>query len=44
MSREDISGGLVGQQTDGIMGYDPETATAIMRNVLISTITPNKPQ
>lgn len=34
LSREDLSGGLVGQPTDGILGYDPATATAIMRNLL----------
>lgn len=32
-SREDITGGCVGQNTDGIAGYSPATATAIMRNV-----------
>jgi hypothetical protein len=28
---------LVGQETDGILGYDPDTATAtaIMRNLLL---------
>jgi hypothetical protein len=34
-SREDLSAGLVGQQVDGIDGYDPETATAIMRNIVL---------
>ncbi len=34
-SRLDLSAGLVGQPVDGIIGYDPETATAIMRNLLI---------
>jgi len=34
-SPEDLSNGLVGNETDGIIGYDPETATAIMRNVLL---------
>ena len=33
-SREDLSGGLVGQAVDGIIGYDPDTATEIMRNIL----------
>ncbi len=38
-SAEDLSAGLVGQPTDGILGYAPETATAIMRNmVLISAL------
>jgi len=35
-SREDITGGCVGQNTDGISGYAPETATAIMRNIALS--------
>ena len=34
-SREDLSGGLVGEDTDGIIGYDPPTATAIMAGVLL---------
>jgi len=34
-SREDLSAGLVGERVDGILGYDPETATAIMRNILL---------
>ncbi len=34
-SREDISGGLVGEPVDGIVGYDPETATAILRNLIL---------
>ena len=34
-SREDLSGGLVGEPVDGIVGYDPATATAIMRNILL---------
>ena len=33
-SREDLSAGLVGQAVDGIVGYDPATATAIMTRVL----------
>lgn len=35
ISREDLSAGMVGQPVDGILGYDPETATAIMRNIVI---------
>jgi hypothetical protein len=31
----DLSNGLVGQETDGILGYDPGTASAIMRNLLL---------
>ena len=34
-SREDLSGGLVGQPVDGIIGYDVSTATALMRNILL---------
>jgi hypothetical protein len=34
-SREDLTAGLVGQPVDGILGYDPATATAILRNVLL---------
>ena len=41
-SREDLSGGLVGQPVDGILGYDPETATDIMRNVLVYAHTNGK--
>ncbi|MGB7159642.1 MAG: hypothetical protein WBD40_16365, partial [Tepidisphaeraceae bacterium] len=33
-SREDLSAGLVGQAVDGIIGYDPATATAIMTRIL----------
>ena len=29
-SREDLSAGLVGQNVDGIYGYDPQTATKLM--------------
>jgi len=34
-SREDITAGLVGQNVDGILGYVPQTATELMRNMLI---------
>jgi hypothetical protein len=34
-SREDLSAGLVGQPVDGIVGYDPATATAIVRSILL---------
>jgi hypothetical protein len=37
-SREDISAGLVGEPVDGIVGYDPESATAIMRNIILFTV------
>jgi hypothetical protein len=34
-SSDDISAGLVGQEVDGIMGYDPESATDIMEHLLL---------
>lgn len=34
-SPEDLSTGLVGNQIDGIIGYDPRTATNLMRNILL---------
>lgn len=43
-SREDLSAGLVGQPVDGIIGYTPETATAIMRNVLLYSAAGRKPK
>jgi hypothetical protein len=36
-SREDLTEGLVGQAVDGIRGYSPDTATAIMRNILLTS-------
>ena len=33
-SREDISGGLVGEQVDGIVGYTPASATQLMSNMI----------
>jgi hypothetical protein len=42
-SREDLSAGLVGERVDGILGYDPETATAIMRNLLLYADPPPAP-
>ena len=33
-SREDISGGLVGQNVDGIIGYNPASATQLMSNMI----------
>lgn len=35
-SREDLSAGLVGQPVDGVLGYDPASATAIMRSIVLS--------
>ena len=40
-SREDLSAGLVGQPVDGIVGYDPDTATAIMQNIVLSVAPPS---
>jgi hypothetical protein len=34
-SREDLSGGMVGQAVDGVVGYDVATATALVRNILL---------
>ena len=34
-SKEDLSAGLVALPVDGVVGYDPDTATAIVRNVVI---------
>jgi hypothetical protein len=34
-SPEDITAGLVGEQVDGIVGYDPATATQLMENILL---------
>jgi hypothetical protein len=35
LSREDLSGGIVGESIDGILGYAPESATQIMTNVVL---------
>jgi hypothetical protein len=34
-SREDLSAGIVGQSVDGIIGYDPDTATELVGAVLL---------
>ncbi len=34
-SREDLSGGMVGQAVDGINGYEPESATQLMRAIIL---------
>ena len=40
-SAEDLSAGMVGEPVDGILGYTPETATDIMRNILLyATVKP----
>jgi hypothetical protein len=36
-SREDLSAGLVGQPVDGIIGYEPGSATEIMSRILLAT-------
>ena len=41
-SSEDISAGLVGQPTDGILGYEPEIATNLMRNLVLYSAFGNK--
>jgi len=35
-SPEDLSAGLVGQDTDGVVGYTPEVATEIMSRIIIN--------
>jgi hypothetical protein len=35
-SPDDLSAGLVGEEIDGIRGYDPSTATSLMERILIS--------
>ena len=42
-SREDLSAGLVGEPVDGIIGYAPETATEIMRNILLYAVPAPEP-
>jgi hypothetical protein len=37
-SREDLTVGLVGQDVDGIYGYTPATATALMQNMLLHSM------
>jgi hypothetical protein len=37
-SREDLSSGIVGEQVDGILGYSPQTATDLMRNMVLYAI------
>lgn len=34
-SREDLTGGMVGEPIDGIDGYSPDSATRIMRNIVL---------
>lgn len=42
-SKEDLAAGLVGQPMDGIVGYTPESATAIMRNIILTAAPPPPP-
>jgi hypothetical protein len=42
-SREDLSAGLVGEAVDGIYGYSPESATDLMRNLVLFCANPPKP-
>ena len=34
-SREDLSAGIVGEPVDGVVGYTPETATDLMRDLIL---------
>jgi hypothetical protein len=34
-SAEDLTGGLVGEPVDGILGYEPDSATALMEKMLL---------
>jgi hypothetical protein len=43
-SRQDLSAGLVGQPTDGIIGYDPQLASEIMTNLLLSSAKATQPK
>ncbi len=40
ISREDLSGGLVGQPVDGILGYDPSSASQVMATLLTNLAFP----
>ena len=42
-SKEDLSTGLVGQAVDGIVGYEPQTATRIVANVILYATGEGKP-
>jgi hypothetical protein len=37
-SRYDLSGGLVGEPIDGIVGYDPDSCSEIMSGIILSAI------
>ena len=36
VSDDDLSAGMVGEQVDGVLGYDPATATDLVRHVLLA--------
>ena len=42
-SREDLTAGLVGEPVDGIAGYSPQSATEIMRNIVLSSAFGKRP-
>ena len=42
-SREDLSAGLVGEPIDGVIGYTPDVATQIMRNILLYSAPKEQP-
>jgi hypothetical protein len=41
-SREDLSVGMTGSNIDGVCGYTPESATALVRNIILSSLTDKK--
>jgi hypothetical protein len=43
LSAEDLSVGLVGHSVDGVIGYDPKTATPLMANILLSSVLKGPP-
>ena len=42
-SGEDITSGLLGTNTWGILGYTPESSMALARNILLYALSPNPP-
>jgi hypothetical protein len=42
-SREDLSAGIVGEPVDGVLGYDPATATRLMTAMLLYAQSPAGP-
>jgi len=42
-SAEDISAGLVGEPVDGIVGYDPDSATSLMEHMILYAESGGKP-